>query len=285
MVKRKTLTLLAAVVLFGFSFTFSSCKACDKNDRSGKTSTEGDNKTTSGDDGNISGDGNILGNPKPKLFSEPKRELTLSDIEPLVDKAAKYAVDVCAVAAGDADNMSKAEEGEAATKRKNLEDLMKMPIMVEAEKSKNKNITDSVKAIVLLLERAKLAEKSVTNMARVAEYNAAILKTLTAKEAERAEQLKLKENEAQKDTEERIAQATMKRWKLEQEEEASEKRQKTADEALDEACKAWRAKQVEVEPDALNIARVAFVEEVNKRDILRDNGPDDRADAITMFEY
>jgi hypothetical protein len=55
---RKTLTILtASFILLASSFTFNSCKACDKDekepkptDRDNKTSTEGDNKTTSGDD-------------------------------------------------------------------------------------------------------------------------------------------------------------------------------------------------------------------------------------------
>jgi hypothetical protein len=75
---KSILSILTAVVLLISSFTFSSCKNCGKKEpepagRGGKTSTDGNNKTKSSDNGNIPGDGNISDdNGKTPAGKEPE---------------------------------------------------------------------------------------------------------------------------------------------------------------------------------------------------------------------
>jgi hypothetical protein len=150
------LTLLTAVILFGFSFTFSSCKACDKKekkptDRGGKTSTEGDNKTTSGDDDNISDDGNTSDNPNlpstpssdttepdipdSKPAPAPKEKLKLSDIESLVAGYAYTTSRAVTDAMYKSQAVAENKWNEAKTAGEKLGDLMKLPVVAEAKNS------------------------------------------------------------------------------------------------------------------------------------------------------
>jgi hypothetical protein len=188
------------------SFTFSSCKDCGKKkpkpaDRDNKTSTEDNNKTASGDNSNTPGNDNISDNTpddsdtsgddnisdnalpspesnipgsKPKPFPE---ELTLSGIEPLVKEAVGYAIDACmgriiahtvygypppyydVKGAQDA-------AAEAVTSRENMEKLERK--VARAAKSGDKNITDRVNAIGLLLAKTKREEKAAVLYASLA---------------------------------------------------------------------------------------------------------------------
>jgi hypothetical protein len=148
-VNNKTLAILtASFILLISSFTFSSCKECDKKELK------------------FTGIDNMQDqDPVAPNTSESKKELTLLD---LVKAAAWHTCRAYCAACeakvawsfgpfGDMPT-AKTQAQNASNEKKKVEDLTKSPVVAEAKHSKDKNIVAHANAIGLLFERAKLDE-------------------------------------------------------------------------------------------------------------------------------
>jgi hypothetical protein len=242
---RNILTLLmASFILFAFSFTFSSCKDCGKKEpkptgRGGKTSTEGNSKTKSGDDKKTSDNQTSTSDTL-----KPKKKLRLSDIELLVKKAAKYTYVAHNAAAaaydelqmeGDSLDFVQKKLQELVIEKGKLGDLMRKmaEVEVEAERPEDKAIAaENLKAIELLWLKMKLEEK------------AAELWVARAEE-ERLEAEVKDADKANAEVEAKVKKAQTK------EQSASDARNKISDE--------WMAMS-NANSNALNIAEEVFIE-------------------------
>jgi hypothetical protein len=185
--------------------------------------------------------------PKP---IEAKKELTLPQIQALMDEAVGYTV--AAVAAKiealkkhDVPTV-KAKKGEVTTERKNLEDLTNRPIVMEAEKSGVEDMIICVKVIKLLLVKAEREEKDVM-------YWVAVMEDLKARNAETHAQLEMLLADgdlvAQKSAEHEVAKTEFARTTV---------AKNAADKANVAAAEAWDDKRDAEQPIA-DIAQAAFV--------------------------
>jgi hypothetical protein len=96
MIKKSTLVILAAVILFGFSFHLSSCKKCSKDQSQPKDKTNGADVVGDGDttskppDASGTSSGNITQPEDSQTQEQPQEQ----QIDAQLDEAAKHAVEV-----------------------------------------------------------------------------------------------------------------------------------------------------------------------------------------------
>jgi hypothetical protein len=294
---RSVLTLLtASFILLVMSFTFSSCKSCNKNKakddgRSGKTSIDGNSNTPDGSSTSNrtrtcqSSDGNS-NTPDGSSTFVTKELMSLDDIERLVDKAAGYAYAAWVakkeahIKNHNASETDKASEMMIITKkklqevvnaRKEVEKLMQE--VVAAEKPAGKATADNVEAIELLLLKIELDLSKVKFWAENAKFNMARAMMFTALTA--YTRARLAHNAAQTadteatEAEEKAALERWERWRVEKAQRETAQNDMHA--AYVTVENKWAVARNDAQAtaagrqDALRIARAAFVKEAKSK--------------------
>jgi hypothetical protein len=274
-VKINVLTLLtASFILLSSSFTFSSCKDCDKKepeptDRDNKTSIDDNSKTKSGDDSNTPYNPNP--SPAPALdIPKPKKKLTPSQIKDLVKKVAGhvYAARELGVTSFSSYNklngVTITEENLQKLKVKDKEVEKIVQNVRKAEKPEDPDTTNDVNAIELLslkMEREKkFAELLVTKAKRVAAKMAKDAADTKVGKADVKEQDRLEADRAKVEWEE------------------AQKEERAADTEDDNMYNKWEAKLSE-KSKALGIARDVFLE------VAMVEGKKTKEQAVEAFEF